>query len=650
VPNDFDGNPSAAAPARYYDVTLAANGITTLSGANITVDKLTVNGAGTGLTIASGASLTTLIVTNSFAGTTQVDGTLNSPNGVQMFGGILSGSGTVNAAAGVSFLLGAVAPGTVGTPGTLTINGPVTLGAGSTTVVDVGTTSDLLKINGAAIVGGTLVVNPLVTAQQGQSYTVLSATSISGAYNAVTDTLPGVLFPSVSQVGNTEVVSIKAGSFVTLLNGAGTADQTQVAAGLDAARGAHYNDLLPLYQAIDPLSGTALGQALENLAPDAQRTAPLVGDIEANAVDNMILQHMGNVGTGAQTAGLTVDGDGIKAALNSANSSSFQSMQLISLGQGIATNPGGGNQAIPTTGTAASPLPAESMWLPGGASGFLSGSALRGSVAVGGGGGRADVGGLVIGGGLDMPVGDGFTVGAVLAYADASAYLRLAPESLQSDSIQGGLYVRYDWDNWNAEAFGVYGHQTMTTRRLVTVGATTFSLTGHTGGDTPSLGAYIGRSYRLNTINGAPLTLTPNLSLTYLSSGVDAFTETGGAPAMTFAGYSESSLTSRLGIDASIPFDVGSGIRLIPNAHLAWADSFSGNNGSIQAAFAAAPGSIMTFAMIARDRSYGELGLGLDADLGDFLGTQATLTGRYDANTRNDVQYGAWTGRLTIRW
>jgi uncharacterized protein with beta-barrel porin domain len=654
VPNNFDGNPATAAPARYYDVTLAADGITTLSGASVVVDKLTVNGAATGLTIAAGATLGVNIVVNSFAGTTQVDGTLNSPNGVQMFGGVLQGSGTVNAAAGVAFLLGAVAPGTPGTVGTLTINGPVMLGAGSATIVDVGTTSDLLKINGAATVGGTLVVNPLITAQLGQSYTVLQATSITGSYNAVTDTLPGVLFPTVAQVGQTEVVTIQAGSFVTLLNGAGTPDQTTVAAALDAARGAHYNDLLALYQSIDPLSGTVLSQALENLAPDALRTAPLVGDMTTTSFDNMLWQHMGDVGGGAnpQTAGLTIDSDGLKSAMANATPSSFQSMQLLSVGQGIATNPGGGNQAIATTGTAAaaSPVAAEGMWLPGGASGFLSGSALSGSVAVGGGGGRADVRGLVIGGGLDMPVGDGFTVGAGLAYSDASAVLRASPSSLQTDSIQGGLYVRYDFeDAWMAEAFGAYGHQTMTTRRLVVIGPSTFALVGHTGGDTPSAGVYVGRSFHIDTINGAPVTLTPNLSLTYLGSEVDPFTETGGAPAMTFAGFSEQSLASRLGIDAKIGFDLGS-IKLLPNVRLAWVENFSGNNGSIQAAFAGAPGSIMTFAMIARDRSYGELGFGLDADLGEFLGADATLTGRYDANTRSDVQYGAWTGRLTIHF
>jgi hypothetical protein len=91
--------------------------------------------------------------------------------------------------------------------------------------------------------------------QQTSSYTVMQATTINGAYNAVADTLPGVLFPIVTKVGNTEVVSFQAGSFVNLLGASGSADQLQIAAGLDAARGAHYNDLLPLYQAIDPLSG-----------------------------------------------------------------------------------------------------------------------------------------------------------------------------------------------------------------------------------------------------------------------------------------------------------------------------------------------------------------------------------------------------------
>jgi outer membrane autotransporter protein len=275
---------------------------------------------------------------------------------------------------------------------------------------------------------------------------------------------------------------------------------------------------------------------------------------------------------------------------------------------------------------------------------------LQGSVAIGGGGGRADIRGLVIGGGLDMPVGDGFTVGLSVGYSDASAVLRSSPQSTQADTIQVAGYGRYDFGpGWAAQAFVAYGHQTFSTHRVALVGGTPFTMDGHTGGDNPSAGLGIGRSFHVDTINGAPITLTPMASLTYFESNLDGFTETGGAPALTFAGFDELSLASRLGIDAKMTFDLWS-IRATPNLHLAWVDDFNGKASAITATFAAAPGPIMTFAATPVDRSFGEMGLGVDFDLGDFLGTEATLSGRYDGNTRNDVNYGAWTGRLSIKF
>ena len=59
----------------------------------------------------------------------------------------------------------------------------------------------------------------------------------------------------------------------------------------------------------------------------------------------------------------------------------------------------------------------------------------------------------------------------------------------------------------------------------------------------------------------------------------------------------------------------------------------------------------MTFGLAPRDQSYGELGFGADFDLGDVLGSDATLSARYDATTgRNDLAYDAWTGHLSIRF
>ncbi len=502
---DTDADVATLNPARYYDVTIGAPGTITLeAGMAITVDKLTIDGPFANLNIAQGGVLSTLIVTNSFAGELHVDGTLNSPNGVLMYGGVLSGSGTVNGS--VAFLLGAVAPGTNGSTGTLTITGNVYLSPGATTAIDAGgIASDLIKVGGAAVVGGTLVVNPIGPVQQTSSFVFLTADGgITGSYDAVPDTMAGVLRPvaTTTTVGGVaaEVLTFQAGSFVDLLAGTGTPDQTQIAAALDTARGAHYNDLVGLYQAIDPLSGAALGQALENLAPDAERVATLVGDMATTNLDSMIWQHLGDAGaasSGDQTTGLLIDGEGLRMALASAGSNSPQSQQLVAMGMGIATNPGAGNDPAPV-GAPAAPDKADASWLmlPNGAGGYISGTSLSGTVAVGGGGGRADVRGLVVGGGFDMPVDEGFTLGFSFGYSDASATVRSAPSTLQSDALQGAIYARYDFgDHYIAEAFGSYGHQTISTHRAVVVGGSVFLISGHSGGDTPSGGVYFGRSF-----------------------------------------------------------------------------------------------------------------------------------------------------------
>ncbi|MEJ1969360.1 MAG: autotransporter domain-containing protein [Rhizomicrobium sp.] len=659
-PQDFDGNPTTGAPARYYDVTLAANGVTTLSGANVTVDKLTINGASTGLTIAAGAGLTTLIVTNSFAGTTTVNGTLSSPNGVQMFGGLLQGTGTVNAAVGgVSFMLGAVAPGTNGTIGTLTINGPVVFGAGSTTLIDVtNTATDLLAVTGNVTLGGTLMVEPLVAPHWHDSHVFLTATgTVTGGYNAVPDTFVGLLYPTVTQqvVGGVtrEVVTVQAETFAQFMAGGGTTDQKTIAGALDALRGTHYADLAPIYQALDTLSDAQLTQAIgnfETLAPDTERAAPLVEDMIQSNFDNMVWQRLYAVGgtpDGSRSAGLSIDSEGLKMALVSAGGTTPGSQQLVAMGMGIATNPGAGN---PMPGAAVSPSAAEGSWmeLPAGLGGFLSGSALNGSVEIGGGGGRAKVNGMVIGGGLDIAAGDGLTVGVSVGYSDASASLLSRPATLQTETIQGAIYGRYDFgNNYILEGFGAYGHQTIQSRRLAIVGATTYDLSGHTGGDLPSVGGYLGRAFRFD-LSDAAFKIVPSFSLQYAEANVDAFSETGGAAAFTFAAYGERTILSRLGFDSQTTFDLDS-VHVTPNVHAFWVNNF-GHANVIDAAFAAAPSSIMTFEMPARQHSYAELGGGLDFDLGDMLGTDATLSARYDAQTRSDVSYGAWTGRLSIKF
>src|SRR6202012_1381708 len=106
--------------------------------------------------------------------------------------------------------------------------------------------------------------------------------------------------------------------------------------------------------------------------------------------------------------GLRINSEGLRMALASASGTSTMSQQLVGLGMGLATNPGGGNDPVPT-GAPASPDPASDSWmfLPNGAGGFISGSSLDGSVEIGGAGGPGGGPGPLCGGRRPPPLGGG---------------------------------------------------------------------------------------------------------------------------------------------------------------------------------------------------------------------------------------------------
>jgi len=123
------------------------------------------------------------------AGSTIIDGalTLNAGQTVTLNGGVLGGSGQINAH--VNNVAGTASPGS--SAGTLTVNGNYTQGNNASFAVEIGGTRpgqyDVLAINGNASLGGTLDVtfidgfDPLV----GQMFTVLTANNVSGVFDNV---------------------------------------------------------------------------------------------------------------------------------------------------------------------------------------------------------------------------------------------------------------------------------------------------------------------------------------------------------------------------------------------------------------------------------------------------------------------------------
>ncbi|MEX0342192.1 MAG: trypsin-like serine protease, partial [Erythrobacter sp.] len=223
VPNNvdpvIDPDPAVNVDPRYFDVTLANAGTTTLSSA-VTIDRLTVR-SGAGLNIAANGNLTSLIDISQFGGTITVNGGLNSVGDFTLFGGALQGGGTVTAPF-VTNMMGAISPGTIGGIDTLTIDGSAVLSSASTLMIDIGpnNASDVLAVTGDASLGGIVAVGAGVTQQVnglGQIYTIMT---IGGARTGqfVANDLSPILFQQFTYNPNSVQMEIRARSYDTVID------------------------------------------------------------------------------------------------------------------------------------------------------------------------------------------------------------------------------------------------------------------------------------------------------------------------------------------------------------------------------------------------------------------------------------------------
>jgi autotransporter-associated beta strand protein len=189
----FDGNGGSTDGTDFY---LHGTQTTTIGGDQNSL----LNGSigGTGGVTKTGAGTATLSGTNTYTGATSVNQGVMLVNGslastvTVASGGTFGGNGTI---AGL-VLNGTIAPGN--SIGTTNISGDATLNSGSTTEIeinDAGTTpginNDLIAATGdVTINGGTVqvVANP-GTYTAGTTYTFITANSVNGVFDSITDDL-----------------------------------------------------------------------------------------------------------------------------------------------------------------------------------------------------------------------------------------------------------------------------------------------------------------------------------------------------------------------------------------------------------------------------------------------------------------------------
>lgn len=603
VPNNVDpvvsANPAANVRPQYFDVTLGAAGTTTLS-SRATIDRLTIRGEA-GLTIAQSGALTSLIDVNQFGGRTMVNGTLATRGDYTLFAGLLQGTGTITAPF-VTSVAGTIAPGTIGTIGTLNINGNLVMASGTTYFVDIGPagTSDRIAVTGAANVGGTVAVGAGVTGLVnglGQNYTILTASNgVSGAFAA--NALSPILQQAFTYQPNAVLMRIDAASYNTVID---PANRVQSAYAQLWDQNRPNPALAPLY-ALDFQSALTIRETFNALAPVNETSVRSLTAQSISVLQNFNASRQREADQSRAGGRIAVSGDPLQIA-------------------GAALNP-----MIQPVGAAAMALQAGDQTrmteanLPETIGIFLSGGAL------GGGAGampgyrerRTGMDGFFVAGGAEFYPAERTVIGlsAMFNRIDADGPLG---QTAESETIAGSIYGRTKLDNGLVfDGQMSLGRLQLETARQVNFLGEQQSLDSRSR-DTLLSGA-LGVSYDIETGFG---TISPGIEGRHASVGFDRVSETGGPLALAFDRANFKTTQARAGLN----YHRQAGALQL-NLHGQWVWELERGPNVLAANFVSGIGPDAGFLLGAQDKRWGEAGLALNYNTGAFAigaGVETTI-------------------------
>jgi hypothetical protein len=657
VPNNIDPVAAQGVVGRYYDVTLSAAGKTTLD-IDATVDRFTISGTGSTLDVTSAGSLTSLMDINHLAGVVNVDGTVETPGDYLLLSGLLSGKGTLRTAYFTN-IMGVVAPGGIGSVGTLTVEGNALLSSGSTLHIDLGAngTSDLLAvratqfvpedeggegeviapteggndnaqsavasitaaeadgdvsllaagdpIDGIAALGGKVVFGAATGAKlrYGNRYTFLTAEGgIDGSFETPTN-ISAILKPVLTYGANSVTVTLDAGTYASVVNG-NSQIQTSFAQLLDQNRGL-YGNYAALYGEAVLLSVAGFQASLEAMAPRTEALRTSMSEVLNDNMARFYRDRLTRVSGGGMGGTLTMTGQPLQLAALSMNN--------LNLGM----DQGGGNETV----TQENALPDDvSAFIAGG---YIDGKSdpMRGAITTG----RDKFDGWYGAAGIEKMIGDDAVIGLAASYSELKGNTGIG------DTARARLYQATVYGNWDLggvvlDGVGSAGTLTSKTKRAFAVGTTPYTLRG--SDQQLALSGEIGIGAPLG---GDAFTITPRASLrgAYISGGNLA--EYGGDTALVIQHHAIQSAQGRLGATAKI--DVG-GFRPYLTAN--YVHEFRDQPAYFLANFVGGTGSLAPFALGGSDKNWGEVGGGLTLS-----------TGNVDISLSADTT--AWRGNLSYQ-
>lgn len=623
VPNNVNGVRATGVAGRYYDVTLRNAGIVSLNSA-VTIDRFTVLGAQSQLTVNAGASLTSLIDVMHMTGIVQNNGTITTGGDYLFASGLLSGTGRVNTPF-LTSVMGNIAPGTLGTVGTLTIGGNVTMSSGSTFAVDVGAggTSDRLAIvangtsTGTANVGGRVIFSPASgsTIRANDLYTILTASGgVTGTFSP--SQLSAILTSQFIYNANSVQARILAGSYFTL---ATTPVQRGFGALLDSNRGG--TSLTPLYDYLDFQNLATIQATLESWAPRAETLKSAIG---TTAIDNMNRFFRGRLasmdiagGFGGQVATL---GNPLQTVSRMSSSQLQPGQPVMGYGQDAEVASG----ALPDT---------VSVFLAGG---YLDGQSNSMATAVPF-GGDDNYDGYYVAAGVESELGDNAGLGFALSYTDIDGTTGGAPQGATGELYQGTLYGKLQYDSGITLDTQVSAAMFRAkTERTAVLGPTTYNLTSKD--DVLALSGEVGLS---KLFDMGSLQIGPRIAGRASRIDFTPTVERGGPPALAFDRGRYDSLQGMAGLTLS-----GGTMKFRPYASAYYVHEFEDKPASFAANFVGGVGLPAAFALTGTDKDWFEASAGIAFGGETFevaLGADTTIG-------RSDVSNQSYRGTVTFRF
>ena len=614
IPENIDSDTDGVlAGRRYFEVTLNQAGTTTLSSAR-TIDRLNVGGAA-GLVINSNGSLTLENDGNQTGGRVAVDGLLTSAYDYTLFSGMLSGTGTV-AAPFVTSIAGAIAPGSMGTIGTLTIDGNLILASGSTLLVDVGASgnSDLLAVTGEANLGGNVALAPVAGFQTAtpSTYRILTADGgVTSQFNGVSN-LSAILLSQLTYSANAVDLTVRAQSYQNVID-RNNPVQVSYAALMDRNRG--NGPVSELFSFLDFTDAATIQATFNSWAPTTETTVRSMGKSTATNIANFFDSRIAlserdssggtiaTIGRPMQTAAMALNG-GV-----SGNAAVMTDFAAASAAQDVETVSNGVNEDI-------------AVYLAGG---YLDGEG-RSMPLAGQPQGKDEFDGYFIAAGIEHFLTETSMIGFGFHYTDVDANAALG-NIASSKTITGTLYGRTMIGQLALDTQVTAGVYEASTQRSLALGPQTFTL--NSDDDNLLFTSSVDLSYKLGA---GGFSIAPTVGMRATKIDFSNVIETGGPMALTTSRPDYDSLQGRAGVE----FEGGGGSNVQFFGSAFYVHEFEDAQTNVAANFTNGVGLLAPFALAGLDDDWFEASAGVRVNTGNvsFSLSGFSTIERYDAEAR----------------